>query len=445
MTVDELLAQYTLPDDERKRLMMGNALLGLGMGLASSRRGNELSGLTQGLFAGTQAGAQQYGDAQRGQMDRLKLREHLQGVIDKQEAAKQALADQQQVGAIFSGGPQLQNMGPGGPTPQNAAAVAPPDQVTKYRKAAEFYASKGNVEHAAKLSAIADKLEEEWSTTPQVGMNNGQAVNALISKRGNVKPLPDFAPTPKFREVQRGGSVDIVNDYNLPTTGASYAKTLTPEGVQSGQQWQADYAIRKAAEQRAVAAANQAKEVKPQWDSTSGSFVYPPSADAPQGKAVQPQGYTPKQERPSDQQLATGGFLDRMQFASKYIDALEKKGYEPGAGQAAVSALSKVPLVGGVLGYAAESGQNWAAPESAAYKNAQEAWIRAKLRKESGAVIGVDEMEGERKTFFPQPNDPPEVRKQKAELRKQVEQSMIKQARGGFQGGPAQEDPLGLR
>ena len=40
--------------------------------------------------------------------------------------------------------------------------------------------------------------------------------------------------------------------------------------------------------------AGQSKEKAPQWDSTSGSFVYPPSADAPQGKAVQPQGYQAK-------------------------------------------------------------------------------------------------------------------------------------------------------
>lgn len=439
MTVDELLAQYTLPDDERKRLMMGNALLGLGMGLASSRRGNELSGLTQGLFAGTQAGAQQYGDAQKGQFDRLALREKLQGLLDKQEAAKQAAVDQQQVGAIFNAGPQLQNMGPGGPTPQNAAAVAPPDQVTKYRKAAEFYASKGNVEQAAKLSAIADKLEEEWSTTPQVGMNNGQAVNALISKRGNVKTLDNFAPPPKFREVQRGGSVDIVNDYNLPSAGTSYAKTLTPEAVQGHEQWQADYALRRAADQRAAAAAGTGPKAPEgyRWSADGKSMEYIP------GGPHDPANVKP--EKPSDEQLKTGGFVERMQFADKYISAIEKKGYSPGVGEASVRGLRGVPVIGGILGGTAATLQGWVEPQAAEYKNAKKAWIRAKLRKESGAVIGAEEEADEDRTFFPQPGDPLTVVAQKAALRKNTEQSMAKQSRGGFQGGARQDDPLGLR
>ena len=50
-------------------------------------------------------------------------------------------------------------------------------------------------------------------------------------------------------------------------------------------------------------------------------------------------------------------------------------------------------------------------------KNAALAWIRAKLRKESGAAIGIDEAEQEYKNYFPVVGDSAEVVKQKRDLR----------------------------
>ena len=52
--------------------------------------------------------------------------------------------------------------------------------------------------------------------------------------------------------------------------------------------------------------------------------------------------------------------------------------------------------------------------------------MRAKLRKESGAVIGDDEMEREIRTYFPQPGDKPEVLKAKAGSRSIAEAAMRK-------------------
>jgi hypothetical protein len=59
---------------------------------------------------------------------------------------------------------------------------------------------------------------------------------------------------------------------------------------------------------------------------------------------------------------------------------------------------------------------------------AQQAWVRAKLRKESGAVIGADEMADEIKTFFPQFGDKPETIRQKALLRQQAESGLVVEA-----------------
>lgn len=63
-------------------------------------------------------------------------------------------------------------------------------------------------------------------------------------------------------------------------------------------------------------------------------------------------------------------------------------------------------------------------PDQQAYYQAASDWVRAKLRKESGAAIGVDEMENEIKTYFPVPGDSPKVVAQKKQARMQATQGM---------------------
>jgi hypothetical protein len=54
----------------------------------------------------------------------------------------------------------------------------------------------------------------------------------------------------------------------------------------------------------------------------------------------------------------------------------------------------------------------------------QEDWVRAKLRKESGAVIGAEEMAAEIRTYFPQAGDSKAVINQKAQSRAQALEQM---------------------
>lgn len=71
-------------------------------------------------------------------------------------------------------------------------------------------------------------------------------------------------------------------------------------------------------------------------------------------------------------------------------------------------------------------------PEYQKYKQAADQWIRAKLRKESGATITPEESEGEFRTFFPQPGDAPEVVEQKKLARQQAIQGMIAESGGAY-------------
>jgi len=132
----------------------------------------------------------------------------------------------------------------------------------------------------------------------------------------------------------------------------------------------------------------------------------------------------PKAERgPTAEQATSGGYADRMTAASKIAEGLVEHGYDPAGfrdNQAANAAQ-----VGGVIGWAAN---NAVTPEGQQYRQAREDWVRAKLRRESGAVIGNDEMAREIQVYFPQPGDSPAVIQQKKAAREVAERAMIRNA-----------------
>jgi hypothetical protein len=121
-----------------------------------------------------------------------------------------------------------------------------------------------------------------------------------------------------------------------------------------------------------------------------------------------------KPESPSGEESNAAGFLLRMQDATKLLDTYEGKG-KPSV---VTSSVSEVPFVGGVLERGAQT------PEQQQYKNAALAWIRAKLRKESGAAIGADEAAQEYQNYFPVVGDTKEVIEQKRRLRQSAMDEM---------------------
>ena len=111
--------------------------------------------------------------------------------------------------------------------------------------------------------------------------------------------------------------------------------------------------------------------------------------------------------KPTEGETNAAGFAQRMERSQAVISGLPE-GSQPGVRAAVAGAL---PVVGGVAQRRAMTA------EQQQYKQAADDWIRAKLRKESGAAIGVDEMQKEYETYFPQIGDTPEVIAQKAGAR----------------------------
>ena len=88
-------------------------------------------------------------------------------------------------------------------------------------------------------------------------------------------------------------------------------------------------------------------------------------------------------------------------------------------------AAGGVPLIGDYLRTQVTT------PVQQQYRQAQENWVRANLRKESGAVIGADEMADEIRNYFPQPGQSAEVIQQK-QLARQVTQDAMKTSAGAL-------------
>lgn len=80
-----------------------------------------------------------------------------------------------------------------------------------------------------------------------------------------------------------------------------------------------------------------------------------------------------------------------------------------------------------ISGASGAMARNWRATgdeEEKMYLQAADAWVRAKLRDESGAAIGVGEMRDEYATFFPQYGDTPELIAKKAKDREILTEQM---------------------
>lgn len=134
-------------------------------------------------------------------------------------------------------------------------------------------------------------------------------------------------------------------------------------------------------------------------------------------------------KKPTESEQKAAGFSQRMELSNQLITDLENKliagGQEPNLmlPTATSQAIGSIPFVGNFARTKITS------TEQQQYRQAQENWVRANLRKESGAVIGADEMEAEIRTYFPQPGELPEVIAQK-NIARQVTQEAMKTAAG---------------
>jgi len=114
-----------------------------------------------------------------------------------------------------------------------------------------------------------------------------------------------------------------------------------------------------------------------------------------------------KQVTTTEGEKSAAGYYTRMIESEKLMEDHGEKS-RMGLFQKAVGGL---PMVGRTL-----QPYTMNADEEKLYQ-AQQDWVRAKLRKESGAVIGDEEMAEEIRTYFPMPGESKEVAEQKKQAR----------------------------
>jgi hypothetical protein len=115
-------------------------------------------------------------------------------------------------------------------------------------------------------------------------------------------------------------------------------------------------------------------------------------------------------------------FAARMQDAEGVINAMEKLGVS-GSDFRTMAAGSPYTNFA-----ASANGQQ--------YRQAQENWVTANLRQESGAAIGKDEMDKDVRKFFPVAGDADAVKAQKSRARAVATQGMLNQSGPGAKAIP---------
>ena len=399
-TVDEYLAMLQPDPAQLKQQKIAALLGGLGAGLLSAPGWNR--GIANaGLLAAQGVSTVPY-QMRQDAIDNLKMREAAQGLADKDQQRASDQAWQSQLPALFQGPKPYDRVGSGSPTVGNAAALnAMPGETAyqKYSRLADAAFAAGRPNDAKIYAEYADKNRPKVKNENTGTDAQGNRVRYVTYEDGTTQVLPVGPDKEKLNFVSTGGQVGVGLD---PFTGkqmsGGLAATMDPAQID--------------AKNRGWAGLDLEKQ----------KFAYQQTKDAADSVTG---------KKPSDQQLAARGFLTRMQNAGGIVNNLEAGGYTPGFGSAYVSGAQDIPVVGGMAAGAANAIGGFFSPEMQSYRQAQEDWVRAKLRKESGAVIGKDEMAGEIKTYFPQPGDSKEVIDQKARARAVAEQQMAIQ--GGLE------------
>ena len=268
---------------------------------------------------------------------------------------------------------------------------------------------------------------------------NGQPVLVQRYKDGSIKTVEGFGVPRELVQVNLGGKIIFVDKNKIPAN-ATYLTGMSPAE-------EARLKIEKANLGIALKRLNlsEAEFQRGQYDrvETADGFVYVPKV--PGMPAIPVTGAGGEQlagkGNVTEDQSKAAGFALRMNQATQLFNnpvidpntnkplvvngkqvTLEDAFGTPSRTQAILRAIPSAGITTGVANMFESAGRQQ-------YRQAQENWVTANLRAESGAAIGVDEMEKEIQKYFPQANDKPQTISQKAQARKSAELAM--EVRGG--------------
>ena len=420
-----------LSEDQRK-LMGRNATLSAAAALlqASGRSAVPIS-LGQALGSALQAGQQGYQQARAGSLQDLLLGEKLKEGQRARELQTQVAGVLTKPPTVLSPEQQalrvpVSEAGPFGPKvarAELAASIQPPSaneiKAGQYQQIADLYAAQGRSEDAKRYQEMSEKLNPRPEIVGQpieVTDTKGNPILVQQYKDGSVKTMQGYGPKRDVVLQNLGGQTVAVNKSALKG-GETFAQTMTPAEIENLGIARSN--LRVAQGGLGLRQQEFARSGFDRVETPEGFFNVPKGGGVAQpvmGPSGQLKGAGGK---PTEGETNAAGFAQRMELAQSILEKLPA-GSQPGMGTRVAEA---VPFVGGALARGVVQSS-----DTQMYDQAAQDWIRAKLRKESGAAIGVDEARQEYATYFPMVCDSAEKIAQKAEARRVVTEGMKKSA-----------------
>jgi len=422
-----------LTEDQRKLLGRNAALSAAGALLQASGRSAVPISMGQALGSALQAGQQGYQQARASSFQDLLLGQKL-------TEAKTAQDLQKQIAGVFAAPPpaalspeQQALMAPGmqaGPTvarAELAATIQPPsaDEIlaSQYRRAAQISTSAGKAEDAKRYMDIAKELNPKAEITGQpfeVTDSKGNPLLVQQYKDGTVKTMQGYGPKRDVILQNQGGQTVAIDKSKLKG-GETYAQTMTPGEVAANIIAQGNLGVARGN----LTVAQGGLNLRQQEFNRGGyqlkegpdGLSYVPTAPGGPAIPVMTAAGTPFEgagSKPTEDQSKSAGFAFRMKQSTNIFNqpAVDKTGEpildpktgkpvtleqaygQPGKYQAIMRAIPSAGLTTGLANVSEDVGRQQ-------YRQAQENWVTANLRPESGAVIGVEEMEKEITKYFP--------------------------------------------
>jgi hypothetical protein len=440
---------------QREQLGLQSTLSAAAALLQASGRSPQRIGLGQALGSALQAGQGAYEKGRASSFQDLLLNAKLQ-------EAKSAQDLQKQIAGVFAAPPTalspdqqalmapVSEAGPFGPKvarAELAATIQPPsaDEIlaSQYRRAAQISTSAGKAEDAKRYMDIAKELNPRAEVIGQpfeVTDPKGNPILVQQYKDGTTKTMTGYGPK---RDVvlQALGGQTIAIDKSKLKGNETFAQTMTPSEI-------ANLGIAKGN----LAVAQGGLNLRQQEFNRGGyqlkegpdGLSYVPTAPGGPTIPVMTAAGTPFEgagSKPTEDQSKSAGFAFRMKQSTNIFNqpAVDKTGEpildpktgkpvtleqaygQPGKYQAIMRAIPSAGLTTGLANVSEDVGRQQ-------YRQAQENWVTANLRPESGAVIGVEEMEKEITKYFPQTNDAAKTIEQKARARRDTELAMTVRA-----------------
>ena len=441
-----------LSEDQRKLLGRNAALSAAGALLQASGRSTTPISMGQALGSALQAGQQGYQQARAGSLQDLLLNQKLQEVKTAQDLQTQlgniftkpmtSLTPEQQALAApgMQAGPTVARAQLASNIPQPSAAEI---KAAQYQQAADLLASRGKSEEAKRYQDMAKELMPRAEVVGQpfeVTDATGKPIMVQQFKSGEIKTMAGFGPK---RDVvlQNLGGQTVAIDKSKLTGNEAFAQTMTPSEIANLRIAQGNLAVAQGGlnlrQQEFNRGAFDIKE-------TPEGLAYVPKA--PGGAAVPVMTAAGTQlegagSKPTEDQSKSAGFAFRMKQSTAIFNqpALDKSGEpiidpktgkpvtleqaygQPNKYQSIMRAIPSAGLTTGIANVTEDVGRQQ-------YRQAQENWVTANLRPESGAVIGAEEMEKEIQKYFPQTNDDPKTIEQKSRARRDTELAMTVRA-----------------